>query len=146
MIQSAEYLCLYAGMVLFALGIVTLFIKQSWRLGIVFILMADIPLAIAVAFPKILANTFDSMGISFDNSFAKITGSSIAIATFVILFYLYHKFFKYLFYKKAVAKEDKADENNDKDIKAQTSDTRSEPLSAKTADPAIFANVRYKQD
>lgn len=143
MIQAVEYLCFYFGVVLFALGLISLIIKRQWRLGIIVILIADMPLAMAIAFPKILALWCDRHNINFNYHTGMVVGIVGALVLYALLSLIFNKYLVSFFYKSQKCK--KEDDTKD-DVKSQKikESNGNKTLNHAFANPSLFANVKRK--
>ena len=147
MIQAVEYLCFYCGVVLFALGLISLIIKRQWRLGIIVILIADIPLATAIAFPKIIAFWCDDHNIYFNNYTGIIVGIISAIILYALLSLIFNKYLVSFFYrtKNCTKDKDSSSKKDDANTHKLNECKDNKTLNQAFANPSIFSNVKAQK-
>ena len=92
LISSVDALFSYYGATLFALGLLCALIPRTFRFGVLTLILADIPLALAIAFPRKVIETLNGWGFAPENFPDPQTGHTYGIvygiATFMVLFAL----------------------------------------------------------
>ena len=90
LISSVDALFSYFGGVLFVLGLLCCLVPRTFRFGVITMLIADVPLALAVAFPRRVIEELQKLGLSPEDFPDVQTGHTWGIAggvaTFIVLF------------------------------------------------------------
>lgn len=90
LISSVDALFSYFGGVLFVLGMLCCLVPRTFRFGVITMLIADVPLALAVAFPRRVIEELQKLGLSPEDFPDVQTGHTWGIAggvaTFIVLF------------------------------------------------------------
>lgn len=111
LISSVDALLSYAGATLFVLGLLSCFYPRTFKLGVVAMLLANVPLALAIAFPDNVVEWALNYGLVPENFPEIRKGHAIGIATgvlcYLVLFLCYwyllggrHSNASYCFWRK----------------------------------------------
>lgn len=150
MLIFAESFFAWAGLILFLLGLCSVFIPRHFRLGVLTMLTGDVFFALAIVYPKRITDMLLSHGVSTATLSEKnnILGLVIGLLVFA-LFYALRLLLKKYFQPKAGNNKTAACDQNSKakdDRKNSEGGVRRVELAnnAKTADPKLFSSVGKK--
>ena len=143
LISSVDALFSYYGATLFVLGLLCCFTKRTFKFGVLTLLLADIPLALAIAFPRKVIEQLNSWGFQAQDFPDVQTGHTYGIiagvVTFVVLFALRYLLNSMLSKRKVIAQ--KSDNSDDAPIDIAEDDPS---INQSSADNKIFKGLAIK--
>lgn len=155
-ITASQYIFSVLGITLMLSGLVSLVIPRHFKLGVMAILFADLCFALAIAFPKKMAEFFTDLGAdeSFLASKPLFLPIFLGVLSYALLYLLGYLLKKYVFAfikteSKSGKKEDLSSkegsrgEDGNADTKAAVN-SKTEKNSTHRADPKLFEKLRAK--
>lgn len=143
LISSVDALFSYYGATLFVLGLLCCFTKRTFKFGVLTLLLADIPLALAIAFPRKVIEQLNSWGFQAQDFPDVQTGHTYGIiagvVTFVVLFAIRYLLNSMLSKRKVIAQ--KSDNSDDAPIDIAEDDPS---INQSSADNKIFKGLAIK--
>lgn len=143
LISSVDALFSYYGATLFVLGLLCCFTKRTFKFGVLTLLLADIPLALAIAFPRKVIEQLNSWGFQAQDFPDVQTGHTYGIiagvVTFVVLFAIRYLLTSMLSKRKVIAQ--KSDNSDDAPIDIAEDDPS---INQSSADNKIFKGLAIK--
>lgn len=143
LISSVDALFSYYGATLFVLGLLCCFTKRTFKFGVLTLLLADIPLALAIAFPRKVIEQLNSWGFQAQDFPDVQTGHTYGIiagvVTFVVLFAIRYFLTSMLSKRKVIAQ--KSDNSDDAPIDITEDDPS---INQSSADNKIFKGLAIK--
>lgn len=143
LISSVDALFSYYGATLFVLGLLCCFTKRTFKFGVLTLLLADIPLALAIAFPRKVIEQLNSWGFQAQDFPDVQTGHTYGIiagvVTFVVLFAIRYLLTSMLSKRKVIAQ--KSDNSDDAPIDITEDDPS---INQSSADNKIFKGLAIK--
>lgn len=143
LISSVDALFSYYGATLFVLGLLCCFTKRTFKFGVLTLLLADIPLALAIAFPRKVIEQLNSWGFQAQDFPDVQTGHTYGIiagvVTFVVLFAIRYLLNSMLAKRKVIAQ--KSDNSDDAPIDIAEDDPS---INQSSADNKIFKGLAIK--
>lgn len=143
LISSVDALFSYYGATLFILGLLCCFTKRTFKFGVLTLLLADIPLALAIAFPRKVIEQLNSWGFQAQDFPDVQTGHTYGIiagvVTFVVLFAIRYLLNSMLSKRKVIAQ--KSDNSDDAPIDIAEDDPS---INQSSADNKIFKGLAIK--
>ena len=143
LISSVDALFSYYGATLFVLGLLCCFTKRTFKFGVLTLLLADIPLALAIAFPRKVIEQLNSWGFQAQDFPDVQTGYTYGIiagvVTFVVLFAIRYLLNSMLSKRKVIAQ--KSDNSDDAPIDIAEDDPS---INQSSADNKIFKGLAIK--
>lgn len=143
LISSVDALFSYYGATLFVLGLLCCFTKRTFKFGVLTLLLADIPLALAIAFPRKVIEQLNSWGFQAQDFPDVQTGHTYGIiagvVTFVVLFAIRYLLNSMLSKRKVIAQ--KSDNSDDAPIDISEDDPS---INQSSADNKIFKGLAIK--
>lgn len=143
LISSVDALFSYYGATLFVLGLLCCFTKRTFKFGVLTLLLADIPLALAIVFPRKVIEQLNSWGFQAQDFPDVQTGHTYGIiagvVTFVVLFAIRYLLNSMLAKRKVIAQ--KSDNSDDAPIDIAEDDPS---INQSSADNKIFKGLAIK--
>ena len=143
LISSVDALFSYYGATLFVLGLLCCFTKRTFKFGVLTLLLADIPLALAIVFPRKVIEQLNSWGFQAQDFPDVQTGHTYGIiagvVTFVVLFAIRYLLNSMLAKRKFIAQ--KSDNSDDAPIDIAEDDPS---INQSSADNKIFKGLAIK--
>lgn len=143
LISSVDALFSYYGATLFVLGLLCCFTKRTFKFGVLTLLLADIPLALAIVFPRKVIEQLNSWGFQAQDFPDVQTGHTYGIiagvVTFVVLFAIRYLLNSMLSKRKVIAQ--KSDNSDDAPIDIAEDDPS---INQSSADNKIFKGLAIK--
>lgn len=143
LISSVDALFSYYGATLFVLGLLCCFTKRTFKFGVLTLLLADIPLALAIAFPRKVIEQLNSWGFQAQDFPDVQTGHTYGIiagvVTFVVLFAIRYLLNSMLSKRKVIAQ--KSGNSDDAPIDIAEDDPS---INQSSADNKIFKGLAIK--
>ena len=149
LISSVDALFSYYGATLFALGLLCALIPRTFKFGVFTLILADIPLALAIAFPRKVIETLNGWGFKPEDFPDVNTGHSYGIiagvVTFVVLFAL-RALLKSLWSKRNQSAS-KSPDSDDEPIELSEDDPSTIELSSddKKSESGLFKGLKGKK-